>query len=125
MAVLRQRDPARLFLKRLGLLGLLVAVLGMASGVWSVYNKERESALLRTQAESEQAELVDREKQLEADIAQLNTDRGVEEALRSQYALAGSGEGLIVIVEPPTPDFVQATSSSGIRRWFEKILPWF
>lgn len=123
MALLRQRDPARLFLKRLSLLALFGAVIFTASGVWGVYQKERESALLRAQTESEYADLQSREAGLKEDIAQLQTDRGVEEALRAQYALAEVGEGLIVIVEPPAPEIVHATSSV-IRRWFEKIFPW-
>ena len=125
MAMIRQRDPARLFLKRLGLLMLFIVVALMASGVWGVYKKERESRVLRVQAENERTELLDRETRLKSDIAKINTDRGVEEALRAQYALAGSGEELIIIVEPPAPELTPATSTSAIRRWFEKIFPWW
>lgn len=124
MAVFRQRDPARLFLKRLGLLALFVAVILSASGVWGVYQKERESRVLRIQAEREYADLQDREARLKEDIARLQTDRGVEEALRSQYALAGSGEELIVIVEPPAHEPVHATSSA-IQRWFQNLFSWW
>ncbi|KKW05578.1 MAG: hypothetical protein UY39_C0056G0006 [Candidatus Kaiserbacteria bacterium GW2011_GWC2_49_12] len=94
-----------------------------ASGVWNVYQKERESAALRAQVESEYAELRERETQLKKDIARLSTDRGMEEALRKQYALAEEGEGLIIIVEPPAAEPVHATSS--VREWFENVFNWW
>ena|SRR3989344_4702761 len=119
----QKRDPARLFLKRIGLLVLLIVVVVAASGVWGVYKKERESAALRTQAENEYSNLLEREARLKEEIAKLQTDRGMEEALREQYALAESGENLIVIVEPPAAPTVQATSSP-FRKWFEKFFFW-
>ena len=118
-----KRDPARLFLKRIGLLALLFGVVAAASGVWGVYQKERGSAVLRAQAEGEYEELLSREVQLKGDIARLGTDRGMEEALREQYALAERGEGLIVIVESSTLEPVQATSTW--ERWVHKFLPFW
>jgi len=124
MSTLRQRrDPARVFLRRLGLLALLGAVVVAGSGVWNVYQKERESAGLREQAENHQADLLEREGRLKKDIATLQTDRGMEAALREQYSLAEQGEGLIVIVDPQTPESVQATSTWG--GWVHKFLPFW
>ena len=124
MTTLRQqRDPGRLLLRRIGLLGLLIAVAFAASGVWGVYQKERDSAILRAQAEGEYAELSDRETRLREELTRLKTDRGMEEALRGQYALAEEGEGLIVIVEPPTPPPLHATSS--VMDWFKNAFSWW
>ena len=119
----QQRDPARLLLKRISLLVLLTVVIFAAGGVWGVYKKERESATLRAQAENERADLLAREARLKEDIGKLHTDRGMEEALREQYALAGQGEDLIVIVEPETPE-PQATSTSVIK-WFQRLFSWW
>ena len=119
----QQRDPARLLLKRISLLVLLTVVIFAAGGVWGVYKKERESATLRAQAENERTDLLAREARLKEDIGKLNTDRGMEEALREQYALAGQGEDLIVIVEPETPE-PQATSTSVIK-WVQKFFSWW
>jgi cell division protein FtsB len=119
----QRRNPARLFLRRLGLLALLALALVALGGVWNVYQKERESAGLRMQAESERADLAERELRLKDDIAELKTDRGMEEALREQYALAEKGEHLIVIVEPTAPAPVEATST--FRTWFESIFQWW
>lgn len=107
----QRQGAARLFLRRLGLLVLLAVALTAASGVWGVYKKERESAKQRAEAENNRADLEARQAQIEADIAELRTDRGVEEALREQYALAEQGEGLIVIVDPEVPQPAQATTT--------------
>ena len=124
MRSLHQRQSAaRLLLRRVGLLALFVIVLIAASGVWGVYKKERESAELRSQVERERDDLLKRQEQLEGDLALLKTDRGVEEALRSQFALAEVGEKLIVIVEPPSPQPLKATST--VREWLQKALWWW
>jgi len=79
---------------------------------------------LRAQAESERADLRERETRLKNDIAELKTDRGMEEALREQYALAEKGEQLIVIVEPAVSVPAEATSSP-VMRWFQKMFLWW
>ena len=119
-----QRSRAvKIFLRRLGLLGLLVLVIAAGSGVWQVYGKERESAALRAQAESQQADLAARKAELQSDLSKLQTDRGKEEILRTQYALAEKGEGLIVIVDPSTTTRPATTTSvfESIRKFF---WPW-
>ena len=117
------RNPLKLFGKRLALLLLLTLVIVAISGVWGVYKKERESRALRAEAETRLTDLASRKAQLEADIAKLKTPRGMEEVLREQYRLAKSGEGLIVIVDPPTPVPTEATST--MMEWFQKTLSWW
>jgi|SRR3989344_4846727 len=119
----QRQSAVRLFLRRLGLLALLVVVFGAASSVWGVYQKERESKKLRAQAETERADLLERQGRLESDIATLRTDRGLEEALREQYALAERGEQLIVIVDPPTAEPIHATST--VQQWLSNLFWWF
>ncbi|OGG49625.1 hypothetical protein A2763_03000 [Candidatus Kaiserbacteria bacterium RIFCSPHIGHO2_01_FULL_54_36] len=111
MAMMRYRnDPVRLFGRRLLLLVLLGLVVVVIGGVWNAYQKEQESKALRTRAEVQLSDLSERQTQLMSDVASLETDRGREEVLREQYALAARGEGLIVIVEPQ-PEQPHATST--------------
>ena len=119
----QQSDPLRLFGKRLLVLALLALVVVVSIGVWRVYQKERESHSLRADSEVQLTDLKNRKAQLEADIARLKTDRGMEAAIREQYQLAKSGEGLIVIVDPPTPVPTEATST--VMEWFQKTLSWW
>ena len=114
----QRRDPLRLFGKRLLLVLLFLLVVVAISGVWKAYRKERESLSLRREAEVQLADIAKRKAQLEADITKLNTPRGMEDALREQYLLAKSGENLIIIVDPPTPTPIQATSS--VMEWFQR-----
>ena len=107
----QRQSAVHIFVRRLALLAMFVLIVGASTGVWGVYEKEKESRTLRDQTERERAELSAREAQLAGDINRLNTDRGMEEALREQYALAAEGEKLIVIVEPPEPEPTQATST--------------
>ncbi len=123
MAIVRRNDPVRLFGRRLMLVGLAVLIVAVGSGVWSAYHKQQESAALRTQAENQLADLSKRQAQLNTDIAKLETDRGKEEVLREQYALAAKGEELIVIVSPTTTA-VQATSSP-FASWLHNTFPWW
>lgn len=124
MAVLRPRnDPVRLFGRRLILLGLSALIVLSAMGVWSAYQKEKESRLLRKEAEMQLGDLSQRQEQLDADIANLETDRGKEQVLREQYALAARGEGLIVIVDTPPVAPTRATSS--LVDWLKRTFTWW
>ena len=119
MAIRQRNDPVRLFGKRLIVLGLLALVVLAIGGVWNAYQKERESAALRTRAEVQLDDLTKRHAQLSSDIANLQTDRGREEVLREQYALAAQGEGLIVIVEPQAePAHATSTFMDKLRKAF-------
>jgi len=119
-----QRQVAvRLFVKRVSLLALFALFAIAAAGVWGVYQKARESGKLRKEAELEKADLVERQARLQEDISKLNTDRGLEEALRQQFALAEQGERLIVIVDPPSATSVKATTSIGT--WFKNTFWWW
>ncbi len=111
MAIKLRNDPVRLFGRRLMILILLILVVGVAWGAWGAYKKERESAALRVEAEGQLNDLTVRQIQLDEDIANLQTDRGVEAVLREQYELAREGEGLIVIVDKPETSPSQATST--------------
>ena len=118
----QRQNAVRLFLRRLGMLALLGLIAVSVSGVWGVYKKERESAELRAQVERERGDLIARQALLESDLDRLKTDRGIEEALREQYALAENGEQLIVIVDPQGPPAVEATST--VREWLRKFFWW-
>ena len=124
MKVFEQKsDPVRLFWRRV-LLGVLFAlVIFGISGVWRIYTRERESAVLNQESQAHLAELTRRQDQLKSNIANLNTDRGKEAALRQQYQVGKPGEGLIIIVNPPTPVATKATSTP-IVQWFKDLVSW-
>lgn len=114
----QRQAAARLFLKRLGLVGLFAFVLVAASGVWGVYEKERESSERRREAEAELNDLLLRKEKLSSEMEKLKSDRGLEETLRKQFGLAEHGEGLIVIVEQGPATSASATST--FRDWLRQ-----
>ena len=116
-----RQSASRLLLRRLGTLALFAFVITAASGVWEIYQKERESRTRRTEAESERGDLLKREAQLKSNIVNLKTDRGVEKTLREQYALAEAGEGMIIILDSP-PQALKATSTQ--KSWLQRLFHW-
>lgn len=112
MVAIRQRnDPVRLFGKRLLIVALFVLIIAIAWGDWGAYQKERESGALRTEAEIQLKDITQRQTQLTHDIVNLQTNRGMEEVLREQYALGAMGEDLIVIVDQPFVESARATTT--------------
>src|SRR3989344_4518993 len=119
MVAFRERNnPVKLFGKRLLLLGLFVAALLMFPGVWKVYTQERESRMLRNEATQELSELQERERRLREKTEALNTEYGLETALREQFSLARQGEKLIVIVDRSTTE-TETQERQDILHWFE------
>lgn len=115
----QQHDPVRLLWRRLGAVLLLLLIALLLRGVWGVYVKERESRVLRLEAEGQLTDLERRENELRADIAELKTDRGIEEELRERYDLAREGEGVVVLVDPPEPEpELRPTRFQKVKEWF-------
>jgi cell division protein FtsB len=126
MATIRPKnDPVRLFGRRLMLLALLVLLVAAVPGAWKAYQEDRESAVLRGQAQTQLNDLSQRQAQLDADIATLQTDRGMEAALRDQYALAAKGENLIIIEDATSAAATAEATSSAFAQWIHKAFPWW
>ena len=123
MAVRQRNDPVRLLWRRLALLGLFILMIAAAWTVWGVYKKERESRMLRKDAETQLQDLTTRQVHLEADVGALETERGKEEALRSAYEVGRHGEGLIVIVDD-TPTTTKPVAPSPLD-WFRGLFSWW
>ena len=121
MAAIRDRnDPLRIMGRRLILAALTILVLSALWTVWNVYRKSSESARLNIEAQARLLDLQQRQALLQSDLDKLQTERGMEEALRAEYGMGKAGEGMVVIVEPPTSTPVAATSS--MNSWLKEIL---
>lgn len=125
MAIVGKRsDPVRLFARRLALLAIFIIVLFALSALWDVYKKERESRILKEQAEAQLYDLTMQESHLSGEISRLQTVRGKEEMLRENYQLAKQDEHMIMIIDPPATEPVQATTSP-IMKWMHRFLPFW
>lgn len=117
----RQRQRvARVWYRRLITLVLVIAVFGLAQGVWGVYQKERETSRNRERVEQQLAALSSREAELRDELAYLRTERGVEEELRQQFEVGREGEEMLLIVERP----VESTENESEKRsWWQALWP--
>ena len=125
MAIVGKRsDPVRLFARRLALFALLLIVIGALSALWDVYKKEKESRILKEQAEAQLYNLTMQEDHLNGEIARLETARGREELLRANYEMAKEGENMIMIIEPPERAPVAATTTT-LTKWMHRLIPFW
>lgn len=120
---MRQRiDPARLLWRRLLLLILFLLVCFAAWSVWGAWQKDQESAALDQESQAALASLSAQQTELQQNIAQLQTPRGKEAALRQEYSVGAQGENMIIIVPasstppPPPPTFLDKLKS---------VFPWW
>ena len=125
MAIAGKRsDPVRLFARRLALLALFVIVLTALSALWDVYKKEKESRILKNQAEAQLYNLNMQEDHLNGEIARLETARGKEEMLRENYEMAREGENMIMIIDPPKRAPSAATTTT-LNKWIHRLVPFW
>lgn len=115
----QRRDPLRLMWRRLAAVVLLALVAIAVRGAWGVYEKSRESSLLKVESEAKLNELSQREQELREDIAALRSEQGIEGKLRERYDLAREGEGVVVILDQPeSPPPPLPTRMERFKGWF-------
>lgn len=119
----RQQRLFRLLRQRLLILILLGSVLLLIPAAWSAFGKEQESRANRNEAEIQLAQLKSQEEALEQDVARLETERGVEDALRHRYDVGSSGEGVIYIVDQKATTTEPANTRSGLFGWLGALWP--
>lgn len=68
-------------------------------GVIGLIDKSEEVKKNKDMLLRERASLEEHQQQLEANLARLKTDQGVEEAIREKFPVVKEGEGMVVIVD--------------------------
>jgi len=103
------------------ILGLLV--IWLSFNVFSMYKKERDTRLRRIEQREILDELENREASLREEIERLNTERGIEEEVRSKFEVGREGEEVIIIVD--SPDEVDTVKNSKEKSFWQKVFSWF
>lgn len=101
-------EMLRVSLGLIGVLGLAAVAFMASRAAWDMYGKFAAASVARAEAEGQLADLQDREAKIEADVAELSSERGIEAAVRERYGVAKPGEGQIAIVR-------QASTSEPLR----------
>lgn len=121
---------AELLLRFAGLTAIAAAVVFIAGagaiGAWRMYQKLAQASDDEQAARKQLALLQAQEVQLKSDVADLETERGVEGALRERYGVARPGEGIIQVVEEQATTSGAAASSTPnfFVRLFQALTPW-
>jgi len=108
-----------------GVLVLAAASFVAARAAWDMYGKFAAASQARTDAEVELAQLQEQYAHVETEVASLNTERGVEAAVRERYGVAKPGEGEIDIVrQSPTSTAATAGQDSWFARLWHSLFVW-
>jgi histidinol-phosphate/aromatic aminotransferase/cobyric acid decarboxylase-like protein len=83
--------------------------------------KERESAKLALDAQTQLTQLNNQQKDLNEKIAYLKTPEGTETELRGIYNAAKPGESVVLIIDPKNPTSTPVQQKS----WWQKFLGFF
>jgi cell division protein FtsB len=87
---------------------------------WGIFQKEERARHDVADTKAELASLASREATLKSDLADLNTPRGQEAALRDSLGVARPGEDVIIVVPPEAP-----TSSTTTLPWWRRLFDWW
>jgi len=94
---------------------MLVLLVFMARGTYSIYQKERDAAAQRDLMQQQFATLQARETVISADVQALQTNTGLDKALREKFGVAAAGESVAVIVDATATD---ATTAPPVQQTF-------
>ena len=96
-----KRRMRNLVYSKVVLFFLVVVIFLLSYSVWGVFQKERETQVKKEQRQQVLIEVEERERVLAEETKRLNTERGVEEEIRSKFDVARAGEQILVIVDAP------------------------
>ena len=92
----------RICYSKVTILILVVILVFMARGTYAVYLKEQGAAQQRDMIKQQLATLDAREAVISGDVQALQTNTGLEKALRQKFGVAAVGESVAVIVDAST-----------------------
>lgn len=99
-----------------------IVLITFAYSVFGLMNRMQESRKNRIVEENKIQEFEQRKNKLSTDIANLKTEKGVEENIREKFGLVKEGEGMIVVVdEKDQTDKTKQTSSGKFVDFFKNF----
>ncbi len=78
---------------------LFLLILLLAKGVFAIYVKSRDSALMRDAAYVKLEEIKNRKKIISGEVTNLNIDQGIEREIREKFNVVKPGEKVVLIVD--------------------------
>ncbi len=119
--VQQTKRPVRKLYSKPVLLLLLVVIFLMAKATWGVYLKEKESRQNVAIVQSELAGLQKRQALLKDETEKLNSEEGVEEAIRKKFQVSKEGESVLVVVDKPLPQSVTEENKNFFSKMWDSV----
>ncbi len=115
-------DRRHQYARMAGGLGVMVVLallaFGSAHAAWDMYQKFSDASTADAAAQGELATMQAQYQSIASTTDALQTDRGLEAAIRTRYGVGRPGEGEIDIIRQATST---ATQGSGSQNWFERL----
>jgi cell division protein FtsB len=114
-----RRKLSSFFYSRFFNIVLVLLVIMLAKSVGDLYQKNKLTAANRERVTTELKELERRRDDLEASVARLQTDRGLEWEIRQKFPVVKEGERVITVVDQPIEVATTTPEQESFwRRWF-------
>ena len=81
------------------ILALFVVLIAVGKGAWEIHQKAVIAETERDITAKELADVQTRTSELEASLAQLKSNQGIETEVRQKYSVARPGEEVVVVVD--------------------------
>lgn len=120
----RGADIVRVAIGSLGILVLVAVAIGGSRAAWGMYGRFSDAAAARVAAERQLAYAQERYQNIEKNIAELSSDRGIEAELRQRYGVVRPGEGQIDIVRQSTSTEVLRQEPTFLGRLWRSLMVW-
>ena len=117
----RRRSWRRVIASRLVQIFLILILILMGESVVQLYQRERVVAKEEKAVKHELALLEAKRAELSVEVTSLETDRGVEEALRERFGVVKEGEKVINLVGVTATSTETTTTNSS---WWQKVVDW-
>ena len=111
------------FYTKLVIVSLIILILILAKATWSVFNKDRGTKENLTETEEDLSALQARGNSLEEEIRSLNTEKGVDEEIRTKFRVVKGDEGMIMLID--SPEGSTTTSSFEEKGLWSRIMDLF
>lgn len=102
---------------------LLAIAVFFAGATWEIRQKERVAWQEREYARVQYEQINTRHAALSAKLADLKTERGLEEEFRKRFPVAREGEEVVVLVDAPSA--VDDTAIEPPRTFWDRVRGWF
>ena len=116
-----RRSWRRLIASRLVQIFLILILILMGESVVHLYQRERVVAKEEEAVKHELALLEAKRAELSVEVTSLETERGVEEALRERFGVVKEGEKVINLVGVTATSTETTTTNSS---WWQKVVDW-